>query len=274
MANWDCSRKEGIRALLGDVRTHFVGYNTYNRRTTSGIHFCELQNYDLILGYDDSHKFYVAWSAMAHQIIDSNADKHSFSLHKRCIDIENLQKPLACFYQRIEGTKKSQYTALEYYEKIVLIHESYIDKFCECPLLYLMPNREDTGYKDNTVFQDVFSRKLLVSSEQSDGQWYSSKERKRYCCSRISRSQSFRARVLNAHNYQCAICGESIEDVLQAAHIIAAKDGGSDDTQNGVCLCANHHLMFDSHLFYIDHKTRKIYDIDPRLTDTIEEKYV
>ena len=272
MGNWNDAQKEKLKALLGDVRANFVGYNTHNRRTTSGIPFCELSNYDLILGYDADHKIYVAWSAIAHRIIDSDANKHSFSLRKRYMDIENLQKPLVYFYQRIEGTKKSEYSALEYYEKIVLIRESYIEKFCEYPLLYLMPNREDTGYKNNTVFQDIFSRKSLVSSGQNDGRWFSDEERKRYSYSRVFRDSSFRDRVLKAHNNQCAICGESIEEVLQAAHIIAVKDGGSDDTENGICLCANHHLMYDWGLFNIDAATKQICGVDSRLSDVITEK--
>ena len=135
-----------------------------------------------------------------------------------------------------------------------------------------MPNREDTGYKNNTVFQDIFSRKSLVSSGQNDGRWFSDEERKRYSYSRVFRDSSFRDRVLKAHNNQCAICGESIEEVLQAAHIIAVKDGGSDDTENGICLCANHHLMYDWGLFHIDAATKQICGVDSRLSDVITEK--
>ena len=48
------------------------------------------------------------------------------------------------------------------------------------------------------------------------------------------------------------MCGITVEEVLQAAHIKAVKDGGNDDVENGIVLCANHHLMYDSGLFKFD----------------------
>lgn len=273
-SNWSNTQKELLKGLLGDVRTKFLGYNSLNKRTTQGVPFPKLSDYDLILGYDNYYNIYVAWSASAHRIIDRNAKEHTFSLSVRYATWINAEAPMICFYQRIEGTKKPAYTALEYYEKIVLIREAYIEEFCKHPLLYLMPNRDDTQYKENTVFEDAFSHKLLVSNSHSDGMWYSSEERKRYCCTHLCREASFRDRVLNAYNRKCAICGESIEEVLQAAHILAVKDGGSDDTQNGICLCANHHLMYDSGLFHIDTVTKRIWAVDERIKDKVVEKCI
>lgn len=274
MSNWNDVRKKEIKALLGDVRTKFLGYNILNKRTTQGVPYQKLSDYDLILGYDNYHNIYVAWSASAHRIIDRNAREHTFSLGTRYATWIDAEEPLMCFYQRIEGTKKPTYTAPEYYEKIVLIREAYIEEFCKHPLLYLMPNRDDTQYKENTVFEDTFSHKLLVSNSHRDGIWHSSEERQRYCCSHLCRKASFRNRVLNAYNRKCAICGESIEEVLQAAHILAVKDGGSDDTENGVCLCANHHLMYDRGMFHIDAATKQIYNADKRIADKITAKYI
>ena len=271
MSNWSNVQREKLNALLGNVRTLFVGYNVFNMRTTEGVPFDELSDYDLILGYDAYHNIYVAWSAFAHQIIDSEAKEHSFSLHERRMKWENTDSPLMCFYQRIEGTKKQGYNALQYYEKIVLIKGTHIEQFCKDALLYLMPNREEMEYKENTVFQDVFSHKLLISTAQKEGMWYSNEERKRYTCSCARRDNSFRERVLSAYNHKCAICGESIVEVLQAAHIVAAADGGNDDTENGVCLCANHHLMYDSKLFSIDATRKSVCKVHDRIKNKVIE---
>ena len=35
---------------------------------------------------------------------------------------------------------------------------------------------------------------------------------------------------------------------------MAVADGGSDDVRNGICLCANHHRLFDKKLIQIDLK--------------------
>ncbi len=272
--NWSDTLKERLENTLCDIHVAFLGYSLSNRRTTQGILFARLSDYDVVLGYDAEHNVFVAWSAVAHQIIDSSAKTHTFSLRVKAKNLIDCNEPIMCFYQRIEGTKKSEYTALEYYEKVVLVREEYIEDFCKHPLLYLMPSREDEGYKDNTVYEDAILRRLCISNMRHDGMWRSKEERIRYNCFRQSRERSFRKRVLNTYGCKCAICGESVKEVIQAAHIIAVEHGGSDDTENGVCLCANHHLMFDSQLFHIDPTTRKVYGIDPRLTGTIEEKYV
>jgi hypothetical protein len=74
-----------------------------------------------------------------------------------------------------------------------------------------------------------------------------STERARYLATRIARSSSFSRKVFLADEYKCVLCG--IEGpLLQAAHIhpVSALDS-SDSIENGLTLCANHHLLFDSH---------------------------
>ena len=72
--------------------------------------------------------------------------------------------------------------------------------------------------------------------------------------SRPAREQRlFRENVLRAYNYQCAITGQSIfvdnRVLLEAAHIIPYRDGGSFATSNGIALSYEMHKMFDNGLF-------------------------
>lgn len=72
--------------------------------------------------------------------------------------------------------------------------------------------------------------------------------------SRPAREQRlFRENVLKAYNYQCAITGQSIfiDDrvLLEAAHIIPYRDGGSFAVSNGIALSYEMHKMFDNGLF-------------------------
>ena len=59
------------------------------------------------------------------------------------------------------------------------------------------------------------------------------------------RQADFRARVLAAYEHRCAMCGMQLE-LVEAAHILpVAADGSTDETANGVALCALHHNAFD-----------------------------
>ena len=59
----------------------------------------------------------------------------------------------------------------------------------------------------------------------------------------------FREALMRAYNCRCAMCELSIPEVLQAAHIIPFWECPVEqriNITNGVLLCANHHLLFES----------------------------
>ena len=62
---------------------------------------------------------------------------------------------------------------------------------------------------------------------------------------RSLRESSFRRRVLTAYGQRCAMCGIQLR-LLDGAHILpAAHPESTDETCNGVALCALHHRAFD-----------------------------
>jgi hypothetical protein len=63
--------------------------------------------------------------------------------------------------------------------------------------------------------------------------------------------QRFKFAVFQRYSPACGVCGITIMALLQAAHIVPKEQHGSDDPRNGLVLCANHHLAFDTHLFVI-----------------------
>ncbi|EAH6837638.1 HNH endonuclease [Campylobacter jejuni] len=72
--------------------------------------------------------------------------------------------------------------------------------------------------------------------------------------SRPAREQRmFRESVLKAYNNKCAITGQGIlidnRVLLEAAHIIPYRDGGSFATSNGIALSYEMHKMLDNGLF-------------------------
>lgn len=70
------------------------------------------------------------------------------------------------------------------------------------------------------------------------------------------RDASFKSRVLTAYRFECAFCGMQLK-LIDAAHIIPVSDpNGSDETSNGISLCALHHRAFDRALVTFDEEYR------------------
>ena len=68
------------------------------------------------------------------------------------------------------------------------------------------------------------------------------------------RSPYFRANVLKAYEYKCAICGFDVKlgykpVGLEAAHIKWHQAEGPDTEENGLALCSLHHKLFDRGAF-------------------------
>lgn len=67
--------------------------------------------------------------------------------------------------------------------------------------------------------------------------------------------QRFKFAVFKRYGPKCGVCDVAIGELLQAAHIIPKEEQGSDDSRNGLVLCANHHVAFDAGLFAIEPET-------------------
>jgi hypothetical protein len=68
----------------------------------------------------------------------------------------------------------------------------------------------------------------------------------------------FQFEVFRRYGCQCAVCGVTAKELLDAAHIRGKQDRGSDDPRNGLVLCATHHRAFDRGLFVIEPCTGQI----------------
>ncbi len=67
----------------------------------------------------------------------------------------------------------------------------------------------------------------------------------------LRKQNSFREKILNIYGGCCAVCDISEKSLLRAAHIIDVAKGGSDNVNNGICLCVNHEVAFDKGLLII-----------------------
>lgn len=69
--------------------------------------------------------------------------------------------------------------------------------------------------------------------------------------SRKLRDVSFRKRVLTAYAFKCAVCGIQLK-LVEAAHIIPVSyENSTDETRNGLALCALHHKAYDQALIAV-----------------------
>ena len=70
------------------------------------------------------------------------------------------------------------------------------------------------------------------------------------------RDPAFRAKVLLAYQYRCAVCGHDLrmgqQSIgLEAAHIKWFQANGPDEVPNGIAMCSLHHKVFDLGAFQI-----------------------
>jgi hypothetical protein len=56
----------------------------------------------------------------------------------------------------------------------------------------------------------------------------------------------FRETVFKAYSGRCFLTGDSMGEILEAAHIIPVTHGGADKSDNGICLRVDVHRLFDS----------------------------
>jgi putative restriction endonuclease len=74
---------------------------------------------------------------------------------------------------------------------------------------------------------------------------------------RIVRDTALGREVKRLHNYCCQVCGIRLEcaggPYAEAAHIrpLGRPHNGPDDVANLLCLCPNHHVLFDNGVFAI-----------------------
>lgn len=122
---------------------------------------------------------------------------------------------------------------VEYVKNLESLHSfGESDRDLDC-LEQIAKNPEATN--DEEVKSDSWTRKTVMVSI-----------RKRL------RDSSFQERILTAYRYRCAMCGIQL-NLVQAAHIIpVSSEEGTDETCNGIALCALHHYAYDRGLVYIN----------------------
>ena len=130
--------------------------------------------------------------------------------------------------------------------------------------------KDPNDQRKTVLIEFVKDKKLILSpkfdeiteaNENEDNLPLFDKNRKNdkgYSKRRENNQPKFRSDVFKYYikNNECAVCG--IKLFLDAAHIIPVEKKGTDNKQNGIILCKNHHKAFDDNFFKIIPSTLKI----------------
>lgn len=97
-------------------------------------------------------------------------------------------------------------------------------------------------------------------------------QRVEYTSKRIIRDTSLAKRIKELYDYTCQVCGIRIElptggGYAEGAHVqpLGMPHNGPDAIENLLCLCPNHHLMFDKYCYSVNPDTLKLEGIEGSL---------
>lgn len=83
------------------------------------------------------------------------------------------------------------------------------------------------------------------------------------------RDPRFAFKVKKRSGSACAVCRLDVKGLIDAAHVIPVKEGGSDHPANGLPLCPTHHRAFDSGLFWIEPETLEVHTASAETTASL-----
>ena len=228
-----------------------LGYGSSDKSysTTWG----HVENSHLVFYYHKKWKCYIVWNASILKQADRNSESANFSYGEEliCRIKQGIPPNIESFDKRILYQGKQ-----DHYEKVVLVPENKIFDFCICYEDYIYPSPEDLKSRAY-LFALPNDDNVVELNAKVDS--YGKVIRERDRISRARRNPYFRDLILKKYNSTCIICGCQEEIILEAAHIKGVAEGGDDSAENGICLCRNHHRLFDAALLEIDLKNNKFY---------------
>lgn len=225
--------KEKITIRCGKSNT--FAYDIKNR-----LHFVDIAVY-----LNPALQIAVLWDIKNRR--ENLSAKSTFLRLKNELPYEDIEiNCIATFYPCVKTNEGLVYTKV-----VVMNFETLVNNVSELHNL-LSFDEYDQNYPSELNTRSL-SNDITSRSRSSTSKW--------------NRDCRFRKKVLGAYGGKCAICRCSEEKLLQAAHIISVAEGGDDDPNNGICLCANHHLMLDNDLIIIDHNNFKLSYVSPSVKE-------
>lgn len=131
---------------------------------------------------------------------------------------------------------------VEYVKNYEQLH-SFGESATEIEILEEIVASEDIVINDETLNQVAQKRREAVVSIKKK-----------------KRDSSFTRRVLTAYSHKCAVCDLQLK-LIDASHIVPVSEKYStDETNNGIALCALHHRAYDKSLITFNEKYQIIHN--------------
>lgn len=228
---------------------YYLGFGT--AEITYSVHWNHVHDAHLLFYYNENWKCYIVWNASIIKKANRGATTANFSygdeLYNRIK--RGIPSDIECFDKKVSYKGKR-----DHYEKVVLVPEAKLIDFCSFYEDYIYPSAEDL--KIRKYLMALPDKEEFIELNESD-ESYNKVLRERDRISRARRDPEFRNRVLAKYNYTCIVCGCKEETILEAAHVIGVAEGGDDSIDNGMCLCRNHHRLYDAGLLEINLSSKK-----------------
>lgn len=192
---------------------------------------------NLLLGWHSGYSLFVGWDLFYH------VNQRSKS--------PSMQVKEAILEQAVSNEFAIQKKSND--EIVVAFQPTFLTEYAQQRDLIhgIVRNNRDLKILENISSFSKFETKFTIEK-------VSNKERRlafRQILQR-TRDASFSKRVLNAYGSKCAMCGIQLR-LVDAAHIVpVAIDGSTDETSNGIALCALHHRAFDNGFVSFNEKFR------------------
>lgn len=225
--------------------TGYIGKDIFD------IHYAESYNNTVKKARTDrNYQYVMKYFPWCNIIIIWDIKSCNFTLNG---SVENIELPYG-FCKVIYRKNKNKRL-----DKIVIIHEDFLFDFLDDYDAFMLCNEND------------ITDSLSLFSIQNFVNWSTCEERKKRCVFQKARDKNFRKEVLMKYQNQCAICRCNVVEILDAAHMkeheVSRGNALDDDPQYGVCLCKNHHAMYDKGLIEIDFENKTITCNDHRLKE-------
>lgn len=237
--DWPEGALEIIARTIPNYKKRFVLGQSCNFKFSSKYFFTDKEI--VVLSYNRVHHVFVAWNAHIHNHIHQNVDSVVLTASGPRGGLQGDEIKCVYIYRNTYG-----------FEKITFIGKDALYEFCINFDYYLTPNTSDSEFRSPALY--VSDKDELEKLEAGGNVPISFTARVKDNISRLRRDSTFRKRVLQDYGKRCIICGCTEEKILEAAHIVDVQYDNDDTTGNGMCLCCNHHKLYDSGLLSIDWK--------------------
>ena len=249
-AHWPSgARKTIFRNIPNALQCVAMGESNDGRYTAQNQFPPSIQ---LVISYYFPKDVFLVWNATLHQHIHSA----TITLLMGAQATQRLAKEFdkASIEQTFKTIRKDGFA--DCVEMVLVVGSYALCDFCKNYEEYLIPDTNLIPAEKECLYALPGGDLKRIGNNDCDA--LRDINRTRDVVSRVRRMADFRNKVLTKWENHCIVCGVTERAILEAAHKESVSSGGSDDVENGYCLCANHHRMYDSGLLDIDINIAKL----------------